>query len=255
MGKIVKYILLDIVRSKVVLGYTFLLLVISSSVYLLDDNAVKGTLSLLNIILIIVPLVSVVFSTTYFYNSYEFIELLLSQPVRRNALVTSIYGGLALALTLAFIVGCGVPLLVFAPGAAGLTMTLAGIGLTLVFTAFAVLASVLTRDKAKGIGVAIMLWFYFAIIYDVLVLFVLFSFSDYPLEKPMIALSALNPIDQARIMILLQLDISAIMGYTGAVFKEFVGTTLGMFYAAGVILLWAVMPLWFAVRKFSTKDL
>jgi Cu-processing system permease protein len=255
MGKIVKYILIDILRNKVVLGYTLLLLVISCSVYMLDDNPVKGTLSLLNIVLIIVPLVSIVFSTTYFYNSYEFIELLLSQPVRRNALVTSIYGGLALALTLAFVIGCGIPLIVFAPGLTGITMMLAGIGLTLVFTAFAVLASVYTRDKAKGIGVAIMLWLYFAIIYDVLVLFVLFSFSDYPLEKPMIFLSALNPVDQARIMILLQLDISAIMGYTGAVFKEFVGTTTGAFYAAGVVLLWAVLPLWLAVRKFSTKDL
>jgi Cu-processing system permease protein len=255
MGKIVKYILIDILRSKVVVGYTLLLLLISSSVYLLDDNPVKGTLSLLNIVLIIVPLVSIIFSTTYFYNSYEFIELLLSQPVKRNDLVTSIYAGLAFALTLAFVIGSGIPLLLFAPGLAGATMMLGGIGLTLVFTAFAVLASVYTRDKAKGIGVAIMLWFYFAIIYDVLVLFVLFSFSDYPLEKAMVVLSSLNPIDQARIMILLQLDISAIMGYTGAVFKEFVGTTAGAVYAAGVVLTWAALPLWLAIRKFSTKDL
>lgn len=255
MGKIVKYILLDILRNRVVLGYTLLLLVISFSVFMLDDNPVKGTLSLLNIVLIIVPLVSIVFSTTYFYNSYEFIELLLSQPVKRNALVVSIYAGLALALTLAFLVGCGIPLSVYAPGLSGITMMLGGVGLTLVFTAFAVLASVYTRDKAKGIGVAIMLWLYFAIIFDVLVLFVLFSFSDYPLEKAMVALSSLNPVDMARIMILLQLDISAIMGYTGAVFKEFIGTTSGAVYAAFIILLWAVLPLWLAVRKFSTKDL
>ncbi|HZG01877.1 MAG TPA: ABC transporter permease subunit [Chitinophagales bacterium] len=255
MGKIVKYILLDILRNKVVLGYTLLLLVISSSVFLLDDNAVKGTLSLLNVILIIVPLVSVVFSTVYFYNSSEFIELVLAQPVRRNALVTSIYAGLSSALVLAFVIGSGIPLLVFAPTGAAVAMLLSGIVLTLVFAAFAMLASVMTRDKAKGIGAAIMLWLYFAIIYDVLILFVLFSFSDYPLEKAMVALSSLNPVDMARIIILLKLDISAIMGYTGAVFKEFLGTITGSAYAFGIMLLWIALPVWLSIRKFSTKDL
>ncbi len=40
----------------------------------------------------------------------------------------------------------------------------------------------------------------------------------------MVGLSALNPIDLSRILILLQLDVSAMMGYTGAVFKDFFGT-------------------------------
>jgi Cu-processing system permease protein len=65
-----------------------------------------------------------------------------------------------------------------------------------------------------------MLWFYFSLIYDGLLLFFLFQFSDYPLEKAMIVLSSLNPIDLGRILILLKLDIAALMGYTGAVFDE-----------------------------------
>jgi Cu-processing system permease protein len=99
------------------------------------------------------------------------------------------------------------------------------------------------------------LWLYFAIIYDVLILFVLFSFSDYPLEKAMLVMSSLNPVDQARVMILLKLDISAIMGYTGAIFKEFLGTFKGSAYATGVILFWLFLPLTIAIRKFGTKDL
>jgi Cu-processing system permease protein len=75
-------------------------------------------------------------------------------------------------------------------------------------------ATVKTRDKAKVIGAAITLWLYFSLLFDGFVLFLLFQFADYPLEKPMIALSALNPIDLGRILILLQLDVSAMMGYT-----------------------------------------
>jgi Cu-processing system permease protein len=44
------------------LGYTIFLLVISLSVFNLEDNAAKGLLNLLNVVLIIVPLISIIFS-------------------------------------------------------------------------------------------------------------------------------------------------------------------------------------------------
>ena len=65
MKKITKYVLTDILRNKIVIGYTIFLLLISLSVFNLEDTAAKGLLSLLNIILIIVPLVCVIFSTIY----------------------------------------------------------------------------------------------------------------------------------------------------------------------------------------------
>jgi len=117
------------------------------------------------------------------------------------------------------------------------------------------LASVKTRDKAKGIGLAILLWFYFSIIFDGLVLFLLFQFEDYPMEKPMLVFTALNPIDLSRILILLKMDISALMGYTGAVFQDFFGTATGMIIAVATLLLWAAIPCWFSVRNFVRKDL
>jgi len=79
MKKMIKYVITDILRNKIVIAYTLFLLAISLSVFNLDDNPAKGLLSLLNLVLIIVPLVSIVFSTIYIYNSSEFIELLVSQ--------------------------------------------------------------------------------------------------------------------------------------------------------------------------------
>jgi Cu-processing system permease protein len=117
------------------------------------------------------------------------------------------------------------------------------------------LAAVKTRDKAKGIGIAVLLWLYFSLLFDGFVLFLVFQFSDYPIEKLMVAVSMFNPLDLARIMILLKMDISALMGYTGAVFKDFFGTELGMLLSFSVLVFWALIPLWFSIRKFKTKDL
>ena len=131
----------------------------------------------------------------------------------------------------------------------------AGIVLSVIFSAIALFAAVLIRDKAKGIGIAILLWLYFSLLFDGLVLFILFQFEDYPLDKFMVGISAFNPIDLCRIFILLQMDASALMGYTGALFKNFFGSAAGSIIATVILLLWIVIPAWLSVRKFERKDL
>ena len=255
MNKIVKYVITDILRNKIVVVYTLFLLAASLTVFGLEDNTSKGLLSLLNIILIVVPLVNIIFSAIYVYNSAEFIELLVSQPLKRTSIWLSLFTGLASSLSIAFLIGVGLPVLIFQANMIGFTMVVTGIVLSIIFIALALVATVKTRDKAKGIGAAIMLWLYFSLLFDGFVLFLLFQFSDYPLEKPMIAVSALNPIDLSRILILLQLDVSAMMGYTGAVFKEFFGTYPGLFFSCIVLLMWIILPLWYSTNKFKAKDL
>lgn len=255
MQKIIKYVVIDIMRNRTMIAYTILLLFVSFSVFNLEDNPEKGLLSLLYIILIIVPLISIVFATIYIYNASEFIELLLAQPIKRTTLLVSIFLGLSFSLLLSFLVGVGIPVLVFAGTATGVTLILTGFALTAIFVSLALLASVLTRDKAKGIGVSIMVWFYFALIYDGMLLFFLFQFSDYPIERPMIVLSALNPIDLGRILVLLKMDVAALLGYTGAVFRQFFGNSMGTIYSAGIMSLWIVIPFVIALRRFNRKDL
>ena len=75
------------------------------------------------------------------------------------------------------------------------------------------------------------------------------------LETPMILSSMFNPIDLARILILLELDISVLMGATSAVFKEFLGNEGGMAVAVIALVIWSVVPLWFSLRYFNRKDL
>lgn len=255
MKKIIKYVIIDILRNRIMLAYTLLLLVFSLSVFNLEDNAAKGLLSLLNIILIIVPLMSILFSAIYVYNSAEFLELLVSQPLKRRTIWLSVFSGLACSLCIAFIIGVGVPVLLYQANATGVMMISSGIFLSVIFVAIAMLASVKTRDKAKGIGVVILLWLYFSLLFDGLVLLLLFQFADYPLENLMVGISVLNPIDLARILILLKLDVSALMGYTGAVFRDVFGTRAGVIFSFIVLCMWVIAPLLLSVRKFKHKDL
>lgn len=255
MMKLSRYIVYDILRNKVIIAYTVFLFIVSLSLFQLEENTGKAILGLLNIILIVVPLISMIFSTIHYYNSYEFIELMLSQPISRRRILLSEYFSTAASLLSAFFIGTGIPVLLFAFNDTGLALLFAGGTLTLVFISIAFLASVKSRDKARGTGISLLLWFYFALIYDGLVLLILFTFSDYPMEKFTLVLSALNPIDLARIFIMLKMDISALMGYTGALYKDFFGSGQGVLFTTSIMFLWVVLPLWFALKSFVKKDL
>jgi Cu-processing system permease protein len=130
----------------------------------------------------------------------------------------------------------------------------AAVALTLVFTAIAFCIALACTDRLRGLGTAIGVWMLGAIVYDGLVMAAVAAFSGHPLERPMLALTLANPIDLARVALLLQLDVSALMGYTGAVFQQWLGGGTGTLVAALALLLWIAAPLWFGLRAFRAKD-
>jgi Cu-processing system permease protein len=255
MQKIIKYVILDILRNRIMIAYMVLLALLGFSLFNMNDSAAKGLLSLMNVVLIIVPLVSIIFSSIYLYNASEFIELLVSQPLPRINLWLSLFFGLSLSLGLAFLAGCGIPVLLFSANATGFTLIAMGFLLSVIFVSIAMLAAVAIRDKAKGTGMSILLWLYFTLLFDGIILFLLFQFMDYPLEKAMIGFSALNPVDLSRVLMLLKMDISAMMGVTSAVFRDVFGSGIGIAFAFGILLLWIFVPLWLSIRRFNRKDL
>lgn len=255
MMRILKYVALDILKNKIIIAYAIMLALFSWSAFGLEDNAAKGLLTVLNIVLLTVPLMSVLFATIYVYNSSEFIELLLSHPIKRSKIWKALFIGLSLSMVAAYVFGAGIPLLIFADWDIALMTIIVGSLLSVIFVAIAFLSSIITRDKAKGIGTSIMLWLYFALLFDGLVLFLFFQFADYPIEKAVVFLSALSPIDLSRILILLKLDVSAMLGYTGAVFKNSFGSDWGLVLSFVLLSLWVLVPFYISLRKFKSKDL
>src|SRR5215216_3770873 len=126
MLKLSKYVLYDILRSKVIIAYTIFLFILSMTLFRMEENSSRAMLSLLNIVLIVLPLVSLVFTTIHYYNSYEFIELMLSQPMSRTRILLSEYGSVCLSLLIAFWVGVGVPVLLFEASDAGYALLFTG---------------------------------------------------------------------------------------------------------------------------------
>lgn len=253
--KLVKYILFDLVRSRFVLFYFLLLLLFTGTFVLLQDDVSKVQLSLLNIIILVIPLVSVIFATIHWYNSSEFIEVLLAQPISRKRIFISEFIALCLAVGGAFLLATGIPLLIFYPDTVSLLLMIGGFFLTIIFIALAFWSAVFTRDKAKGIGLSLVFWLYFSLIYDGLILMIMFNFSDYPIDKIVVALLSLNPVDVTRVMILMKMQMSAMLGYSGAVFTDFLGSNVGIIYSVVLLLIWSIIPFLWALRKFSKKDL
>ena len=255
MHKILKYVILDILRNKFVIGYGMLIFVIAFALLNLEGESSKTMVSILNIILLVIPLISVVFATIHFYNSYEFIELMISQPIKRSWILLSEYFGISISFSLAYSLGMGIPLLIYGQSGIAVYLLLAGIVLTFVFVSLALFSSEVARDKARGIGVSLLLWFFFTVIYDGIVMILLFAFSDYPLEKFMLIVTSCNPVDLVRVTILLHMDSAALMGYTGAVFKEMMDSFSGTLFSSLVLSVWIFVPLLFSVRIFSKKDI
>ena len=110
------------------------------------------------------------------------------------------------------------------------------------------------ENKIKGFGYAILVWLFLAVIYDGVFLITLVYFQEYPLDQFFLFATIFNPIDLSRIVILLKLDISALLGYTGAVFQKFFGTNAGIVISSFVLSLWVVIPTLRIVFKSKSKD-
>jgi Cu-processing system permease protein len=161
-------------------------------------------------------------------------------------------------LSAVFLIGFGAPFLMHtADGAPAATLgVIAACGVLLTFSFTAIAAWLVARidDRVRGIGAAIGLWLGLTVVYDGLVMMGLAMLEDFPLEPPALAAMVVNPIDLARVLILLRLDVSALMGYTGAVFERFFGSTSGAVVAALALVTWTGVPLLLGARRFQRKD-
>jgi Cu-processing system permease protein len=258
LAKIIRYSFYDILRSWWVGLYGLFFLAVTSTLLYFSGDFTRALVSLLNVVLLLVPLISTVFGTMYFYNSREFTELLLAQPIKRTHIFLGQYLGLAISLIVSFCLGTGLAFVLYAGTLQEsrhlFMLMLCGSLLTAIFTGISFLVSVSFDDKIKGFGIAMVIWLCAAVIYDGLFLTFLVVFDDYPLEKASVGITLFNPIDLSRILILLRLETAALLGYTGAVFEKFFGTLQGTLVSFAALVLWIVLPLLWFIRKVSHKD-
>ncbi len=259
MIKILKYSFFDLMRGRWSYIYTLFYLVLGYSLLFLNNDVSKAIITLLNIILVLTPLIGTIFGVMYYYNSRDFTELLLAQPIKRTTIFLGQYLGVSISLSLSLVVGLGIPFIIYGLFQSAaifnfFSLILMGVILTFIFVAIAYNIALSFEDRIKGFGFAIITWLFFAIIYDGVLLILMVVFSDYPLDKFALSATIFNPIDLSRILILLKLDVSALLGYTGAVFQKFFGTNLGMFTSLLLLVIWFILPIIRIMYKSKKKD-
>ncbi len=250
----------SVLRGKWVLIYGLIFLLLTDMLLRFGGSSSEVLLSISNIMLLFVPLVSMIYGILFLYQSKEYIQLLLAQPVKRETLYWGLYTGIVTPLMGAFILGILLPLswhgLLSGEGfSASMTVLLLGAILTLVFVALGfLLGLIFYNDRIKGFGFTIVIWLFMAVLYDGLILVFIFTFGDFPLEKFVIITSMLNPIDLARITVMLKFDISALMGYTGAAFSQFFGSSAGILTTSSLLFSWIILPLFAGLKVFRNRD-
>lgn len=259
MLKILKYSFFDLIRSRWSYVYLIFYLVLGVVLLFLNDSLSKAILTLMNVIIMLVPLIGTIFGVMYYYNSKEFTELLLALPIKRSSIFIGQYLGVAISLSLSLIIGLGVPFAIYGLFQSNAIwefghLLILGTFLSFIFSGLSYNIALSNENRIKGFGFAILVWLFMAVIYDGLFLIALNMFSDYPLDKFSLIASLFNPIDLSRVMMLLKLDISALLGYTGALFKKFFGGNMGSFIAFCILIVWTILPIVALKIKSSKKD-
>lgn len=259
MLKILKYSFYDLMRSRWTYVYLLFYFLLGVVLLFLNPSLSKAIITLMNVIILLVPLIGTIFGIMYYYDSQEFTELLLALPIKRSSIFLGQYLGVAISLSMSLILGLGIPFAIY-----GLfqsndiwqfgILLLLGTFLSFIFSGISYCIALNNENKIKGFGYAILFWLFMAVVYDGIFLIILNVYSDYPLDKFSLGASLFNPIDLSRIMMLLKLDISALLGYTGALFKQFFGSNSGFLIAMGVLTLWSVFPIYLLKRKSAKKD-
>ncbi len=259
MTTIFRFCLRDLLRSRFIAAYFVFHLAAGYGLMTYAPAVSAGLAALLSLVLFLAPLCSLVFGVLYFHQSRGFHELMLAQPVARAPLMAGQALALGTTLCAAFAFGIGLPTLWFGlQGPEDIRLLIiflgGGILLHLSFLALAFLIAITVEDPLRGFAAALFLWLSMAFLYDGLLLLLLTLLADYPLDRFVIGAVLLNPIDLQRILVLMHLDASVMLGYTGAVFRRFFGTSLGVTAAVGAMALWVVFPVLAFRARLKRKD-
>lgn len=249
----------EAIRGRWLIGVAVTLAVAGELLLRFGGGGATTLVSLVDVVLIATPLVGLVAGTVQVHHARDLTELLLAQPVSRRRLFVGLYLGSAMPLTAALSLGLVAPFLWHGMlggtlGTRLLPVLAAAVGLTFISTALAFLIALRIDDRVRALGVALAAWLVAAVVWDGMILLVALIFGDRSVEGVLLVLLALNPLDLARVLLLLGTDAAALLGYTGAVLQHVLGTDAGRIALVATLSLWLVVPLGAAARAFQRKN-
>jgi len=219
----------------------------------------RVTLSLMNLLLMIVPLVGLLLGVQAVAGG-EALALLLAQPVGRGEVLFGKFLGLGLAFSAAQAVGLGagglgIALTAGADGLGGfLALTVLSLALGWLSIAAAFAIAVCWPDRLRATSIALVLWLLLVIAYDLAVLGATTILNGLPLEAVLVPTLLVNPIDLARVLVTLAVGSGALFGPTSAVLAHRFGSGGGIGLGAAVLVVETILPLLLALHVFRRRD-
>jgi Cu-processing system permease protein len=222
----------------------------------------RTTASLLNLVLYLAPLLGLMLGTLAMSRDRAGNELLFSQPAPRQHIlygrVIGIFCGAALAMLAGF--GLAGIVVLWEMGAEGLSryagMVMLSLALAAVFLSLGALAGVVSASRTRAFGLALGLWFFFVLFYDLLIIGLAFVLRERTANLMIFFSLFGNPVDLVRVSTVLAIGDPSIFGAAGAALLKFLGgagrTQAALFFA---IAAWFVVPLWLAGRVLRRLDL
>lgn len=220
--------------------------------------------SLSSLTIFLVPLIALLISYDTIAGEVErgTMGLLLSYPVSRFEVVGGKFLGHAAILAIATVIGYGAAGAALAfgggevePGAWTAFATMVGTSVLLgaAFIALGYLASALVRDPRTAGGIAIGIWLFFALIYDMALLGILVADQGRTVTPALLNILLLaNPADAYRLLNLTGFsNVSLFAGMAGLADQLAFGKSV----LAAALIAWAAIPLCLAALIFARREL
>jgi Cu-processing system permease protein len=230
--------------------------------YGLQDFA-RTAVSLVQLVLLVVPLAALVFGTLVLSPDRGAAELLYAQPVPRWTILAGRSAGLFLALAAAQLLGFGAAgtAVQWAGGADGVTSFLVVVGLSLALTAVfvsvaAALASGAPGRRARVLATGLVVWFGAVVLFDLAALGVASLLRSGPASRLLMVAALANPVDAGRTGAYLAIEGTSAFGAASLALLRFTGSeTTTAALVASSLALWTIVPAWIAARRVSRVDL
>lgn len=204
--------------------------------------------SLVSLVIYLIPLIALMLGFDAIVGERErgSLGLLLSMPMTRFELLLGKYLGLAAALSASTLAGFGLVAVVLAAELDGTALfhyagfMFSSVLLGMAFLSLAVMVSVFATDRTRASGLAIGLWFFFVLIFDLLLLGGLVVSGDSYGGEIFPYLLLLNPADVFRVLNIFSLEEVRTLYGLASVFPESLASPLLL---TGVMFGWIVAPL------------
>ncbi len=223
----------------------------------------RTAVSLVQLVLLLVPLTALVIGVLSLAPDRGAAELLFSQPVARRTILLGKLVGLFQALAAAQAVGFGAAgALVYsqsgADGVGGFVLLVAAsLVTTAIFLGLAALlsAGAVGRRRTRALALALVVWFVAVVLLDLAALGLASVLPSGRASRVLMLTAIVNPLGAVRTGTLLAIEGTAAFGAASLALLRFTGGPWGAGIVLGLSLLfWVVAPVTLAVRRLGQAD-